>query len=123
MRGVRQSSTAPELKVRSYLHAHGLRFSLNRKSLPGSPDLVLRRRSTVVFVHGCFWHAHECAHGSVKARTNIAFWEAKLSANKARDVRNVRALRNLGWMVEIVWECQLRDARRLAALARCLLRR
>jgi DNA mismatch endonuclease, patch repair protein len=123
MKAVRQAHTEPERAVRRYLHACGLRFALHRADLPGSPDIVLPRRGSVVFVHGCFWHGHHCAHGSVKAKRNTAFWTAKIDANRARDQRKAAALRRSGWHVETIWECQVRDARRLEALSRRLLAR
>lgn len=116
MKAVKRENTAPELAVRRYLHARGIRYSLHRRDLPGRPDIVLARRATVVFVHGCFWHGHRCAHGGVRSKTETAFWDAKIAANRARDRRKARALRTLGWAVETVWECQCDDARRLERL-------
>ncbi len=123
MKAVRQAHTEPERAVRRCLHAQGLRFALHRADLPGRPDIVLPRRGSVVFVHGCFWHGHDCAHGSVKAKRNTAFWMAKIDANRARDHRKASELRRLGWRVETIWECQVRDARRLEMLSRRLLAR
>jgi DNA mismatch endonuclease (patch repair protein) len=123
MKSVRQAHTEPERAVRCHLHAAGLRFALHRADLPGRPDIVLPRRGSVVFVHGCFWHGHHCAHGSVKAKRNAAFWVAKIDANRARDRRKAAALRRLGWHVETIWECEVRDERRLEALSRRLLAR
>ncbi len=123
MKAVRQAHTEPERAVRRYLHAQGLRFALQRADLPGRPDIVLPRRGSVVFVHGCFWHGHHCTHGSVKAKRNAAFWAAKIDANRARDHRKASELRRLGWRVETIWECQVRDARRLEMLSRRLLAR
>ncbi len=123
MKKVRRENTAPELTVRRFLHRMGLRYSLHSKSLPGRPDLVLPRRGSVVFVHGCFWHGHDCPHGAAKARTNADFWTKKLTDNRARDLRQQAELRALGWRVEIVWECQARDDAFLRRLARRLLRR
>lgn len=107
MRSVGRKDTAPELAVRKALHAAGLRFRVNVKGLPGTPDIVLPRRGTVVFVHGCFWHGHCCAHGAVRAKTNTSFWEHKIADNRVRDARKRRALSQLGWVVETVWECQI----------------
>lgn len=105
------------------MHAHGLRFRLHVRALPGTPDLVLPARRTVVFVHGCFWHGHACPHGSVRARTNSAYWKAKIRDNQARDKRKSAALRNAGWFVETVWECECRDAQHLRRLTAKLMRR
>lgn len=123
MQRVARKDTAPELAVRRYLHARGLRFRLHARELPGTPDLVLPRRRTVVFVHGCFWHGHICAHGSVRARTNLAYWDAKIQDNRARDRRKTKALRDAGWFVETVWECKCSDRRHLGRLAARLMQR
>jgi DNA mismatch endonuclease (patch repair protein) len=123
MQRVGRKDTLPELAVRRYLHAHGLRFRLHVRALPGTPDLVLPARRAVVFVHGCFWHGHACPHGLVPARTNAAYWRAKIQDNQARDRRKAAALRAAGWLVETVWECECRDARRLRRLAAKLMRR
>lgn len=106
MSKVRSHDTRPELAVRKALHAHGFRFRLQRRDLPGRPDLVLPAYRIAVLVHGCFWHGHDCARGRRPA-TNTAFWNAKLDANMDRDRRSTAALKNLGWAVRIVWECEL----------------
>lgn len=116
MKAVKRENTAPELAVRRHLHAGGIRYSLHRPDLPGRPDMVLPRRRTVIFVHGCFWHGHHCAHGSVRSRTNTPFWDAKIAANRERDRRKAAQLRAAGWMVETIWECQCEDRRHLARL-------
>lgn len=123
MKRVRRQDTAPEMLVRRALHTAGLRYRLHVRGLPGSPDLVLPRRATVVFVHGCFWHGHDCRHGSVQAKTNAAFWQAKIEANRERDTRQCLALEALGWRVETVWECQCKDRPQLQRLAVSLLAR
>lgn len=123
MKQVRRQDTAPELAVRRYLHALGLRFRLHGTDLPGRPDIVLARRRSVVFVHGCFWHGHSCRHGSVKARNNAAYWTSKLDDNRARDLRQQRALRAAGWRVEVVWECQVARSAVMNRLALRLLSR
>ncbi len=123
MKRVRQKDTAPELMVRKFLHRQGLRFVLHADYLPGHPDIVLPRRRTVVFVNGCFWHGHDCPHGSIRARSNAEFWRAKIADNQRRDKNKAAALLGLGWCVETIWECEVSDARALARLARVLLRR
>lgn len=123
MRSVKGKDTAPELAVRRYLHAAGVRFRLHVTSLPGRPDVVAPKRQTVVFIHGCFWHGHDCAHGRVPAKTNTEFWAEKIAANRVRDGRKSTALRALGWHVETIWECECDKADKLAALRRRLLRR
>lgn len=115
MSGIRGKNTLPERTVRSHLHRAGLRFSLHRRDLPGSPDLVLPRWNAVIFVHGCFWHRHP---GCVKAavpKTRRNFWLRKFAANVERDRRHRRALQRLGWRTHVVWECEL-DAGRLDRL-------
>lgn len=123
MRSVRREHTAPEIAVRRSLHAAGLRFRLHARQLPGSPDVVLPSRRTVVFVHGCFWHGHSCRHGKVRAKTNSTFWADKISSNRARDRRKAMELRALGWHVETVWECQSKDSSLLTRLANRIKRR
>lgn len=97
MKSVGRKDTAPELAVRRYLHSRGLRYCLHVHDLPGTPDIVLPRYRTAIYVHGCFWHGHDCKHGSVQARTNREFWQSKIETNRERDVRKATALRQLGW--------------------------
>lgn len=106
MSRIRGTHTKPELLVRKGLHARGLRFRLHRRDLPGRPDLVLPKYRAVVFVHGCFWHAHTCQKGRIPG-TRSDFWRAKFEGNRKRDARSARALREAGWRVFKVWECQL----------------
>ncbi|MBZ5795407.1 DNA mismatch endonuclease Vsr [Burkholderia contaminans] len=107
MAAVRSSNTKPEKVVRSILHRLGLRFRLHQKTLPGTPDIVLRRHATVVLVHGCFWHGHDCPRGKLPD-TRREFWIPKLQRNRERDLDNERRLLEQGWRVLIVWECELR---------------
>lgn len=122
MAAIRGKDTAPELTVRRAIHAAGLRFRLHRRDLPGSPDLVLTRLRSVVFVHGCFWHHHRC-QGDTWPRTRAAFWRKKIEANVARDRRVRHFLRAAGWQVHVIWECELRRGPALARLVRTLLHR
>ena len=115
MRRIRGKDTSPERRVRSILHRMGYRFRLHAKDLPGRPDIVLPRHSTVVQVHGCFWHRHRGCRYATRPSTRRAFWEAKFDANVARDRRVSASLRRLGWWVITVWECQLRKPERVAA--------
>jgi DNA mismatch endonuclease, patch repair protein len=103
---IRGQDTKPEMWVRRFLHAKGLRFRLHRRDLPGRPDLVLPKYGAVVFVQGCFWHAHHCQKGRIPG-TRGEFWSAKFETNKRRDARNTRALRSNGWRVLTIWECEL----------------
>jgi DNA mismatch endonuclease, patch repair protein len=98
--------TQPEMKVRKAAHALGLRFRLHRKELPGSPDIVFPRRKLVVFVHGCFWHQHPGCKRATIPQSRQEFWPAKLNRNVERDSAVVSALKEAGWRVEIIWECE-----------------
>ncbi len=118
MARVRQKNTKPEVKLRQWLHAAGYRFRLHRKDLPGTPDIVLPRYRTAVFVHGCFWHGHDCRAGRLPS-SNTAFWEAKISRNQSRDAIAEERLRTLGWIPLTVWECELKDRDRLETRLRC----
>lgn len=108
MSAIRNKGTVPELKVRKAFCALGVRYRLNRMDLPGRPDLVIAKHRAVVFVHGCFWHMHECKYGNPKPVTNADFWTQKRLGNVARDRRNARSLRTDGWRVYTIWECQTR---------------
>lgn len=113
---IRGKDTKPEIRVRSFLHRNGLRFSLHRKDLPGKPDIVLPRHNTCVFVNGCFWHRHNCRKGRRQVKSNVEFWESKFAANKARDRRNRTDLRRMGWKVYTIWECQTEKPDKLSKL-------
>ena len=106
MRLVRSEDTKPEMAVRRLAHGLGYRFRLHRNDLPGKPDLVFPRRGKIVFVHGCFWHQHNCKRGGRVPATRREYWVAKLGRNVARDKAVLRQLRKLGWGVMVVWECQ-----------------
>jgi DNA mismatch endonuclease (patch repair protein) len=107
MRAVKGSDTRPELKIRSMLHRRGLRFRLGGCGLPGKPDIVLPRWGTAIFVHGCFWHGHDCARGARTPKANREYWIGKISRNVARDERVRNELLELGWQVLVIWECEL----------------
>lgn len=118
MAGIRGRDTKIEIAVRKALHARGLRYRTDVRSLPGRPDIVLPRWRVAVFVHGCFWHRHDCGLSGIPA-TRSDFWRDKLDANVARDARNLPALLESGWRVATVWECAIRGkgAGALAGLA------
>ena len=109
MAAVRGKDTAPELKVRRLLWREGYRYRLHAEKLPGKPDLAMASRRTAVFVHGCFWHGHDCARGARAPKANAAYWSGKIARNRARDERNAAALEAMGWRPVTVWECELRD--------------
>ena len=121
MRRVKGRDTAPELAVRRALTRLGARYRLHRADLPGKPDIVLPGRRLAIFVHGCFWHGHDCARGSRTPQQNRDYWVAKIGRNRARDAASRVALAALGWRVEIVWECDLKDAGALERRLRALL--
>ena len=106
MRAVKRANTAPEIIVRQVLHALGIRFRLHRRDLPGSPDVVLPRFRTVIFVHGCFWHRHPDCRYTTTPKTRQEYWLPKFAANIERDARKEAQLQALGWRVLLVWECE-----------------
>jgi DNA mismatch endonuclease (patch repair protein) len=112
MRAIKSKNTRPEMIVRSGLHRQGLRFRIHPKELPGKPDLVFPRFGAVIFVHGCFWHGHDCPLFKIPA-TRADFWMSKISANQIRDSRDLAALSKLGWRVATVWECALKGRGKL----------
>lgn len=116
MAAIRDKNTLPEIRVRSLLHALGYRYRLHRKDLPGRPDIVLPKYRTVIFVHGCFWHCHDCRWGSVIPTTRPEFWAAKRGGNVERDAKHEAALESAGWKVLTIWECETRDAEALRRL-------
>ena len=108
MSAIKSKNTKPEIEVRKLLHSLGYRFRLHRKDLPGTPDIVLPKYKTVIFVHGCFWHRHEnCKYASIP-KTRTEFWENKFKENIKRDQVNQNNLYKLGWNIVIVWECELK---------------
>lgn len=114
MSQIRDRDTKPEKTVRSILHKLGYRFRLHRKNLPGRPDIVLPRFQTVIFVHGCYWHRHKGCKYVYAPKTRIEFWQRKFDENIARDKRTLESLRNQGWRVLVIWECQVTDKKSLA---------
>jgi DNA mismatch endonuclease, patch repair protein len=118
MARIRSKDTAPEIRVRSAVHACGLRFRNHVDSLPGKPDLANRRNRWAIYVHGCFWHSHRGCRLASKPHSNSTYWTAKLQRNVDRDRSNVRELRRLGYRVLIVWECNTRVPSRLKASLR-----
>jgi DNA mismatch endonuclease (patch repair protein) len=115
MRRVRGRDTGPEKTVRRLLTGLGARYRLHRKDLPGKPDIVMSGRRLAVFVHGCFWHGHDCARGARVPKQNRDYWLGKVGRNRERDVASRAALEAAGWRVEVVWECDLKDEAGLRA--------
>ena len=108
MSRIRGKATKPELLVRQWLWSHGYRYRLNVKSVPGKPDIVLRKYRTAIFVNGCFWHSHEGCSKYVVPKSNTEFWISKIERNKERDLKQYAALHDAGWRVIVIWECQLK---------------
>jgi DNA mismatch endonuclease (patch repair protein) len=113
MAAIKGKNTRPEIIVRKALHAAGFRFRLHDRKLPGKPDIVLRKHKTVIFVHGCFWHGHECEKFRWP-KTRKAWWRKKIEGNRKRDTKNTLELENNGWCVLSLWECALLDFNRMS---------
>lgn len=109
MQSVGTANTSPELILRRALHSRGFRYRLHRKGLPGRPDIVFPSRKVAVFVHGCFWHGHGCRWGKLP-KSRLGYWKPKIESNRARDARNLRELRALGWRTCVVWQCELKES-------------
>lgn len=115
MSQIRGKDTKPEMIVRRLIHSLGYRYRLHIRNLPGCPDLVFTSRKKVIFVHGCFWHRHNCKYGKVTPKTRKEFWQTKLQGNKERDLKNRKKLTKLGWKTLTVWECQIRNYEKITA--------
>lgn len=114
MRAIKSRDTSPELVVRSLAHRMGFRFRVCQRELPGNPDLVFSRLRKIIFVHGCFWHGHDCGQGVRIPTQNHAYWHKKITRNAERDEAAQAALVALGWEVAIIWECELKNEERVA---------
>ena len=108
MRRVKGKDTGPELAVRRILRQAGIGYRLGGCGLPGKPDVVMKGRRVALFVHGCFWHGHDCARGARQPKANADYWQAKIGRNRDRDLRNAAALKDAGWTVVTVWECDMK---------------
>lgn len=117
MSGIRGGHTQPELKVRRYLHARGLRYRLHVRDLPGKPDLVFPKHRAIVFIHGCFWHRHVGCVYAYNPKSRVKFWHEKFLGNVERDKRQHKLLRQAGWRVFVIWECEVSVEKRLERLA------
>jgi DNA mismatch endonuclease (patch repair protein) len=114
MSAIRGRDTKPEMVVRRLVHSMGFRYSLHSSKLPGRPDLVFTKRRRIILVHGCYWHMHACRFGQVVPKTNAVFWRKKRLGNVERDRLVLKSLRQMGFRVLVVWECQTRDTDRIA---------
>jgi DNA mismatch endonuclease (patch repair protein) len=115
---VKQANTSPEIAVRKELFKAGFRYRLHVRKLPGTPDIVLPKYRTVIFVNGCFWHGHDCRKGKLPA-TNVDKWQAKIERNMVRDSQSIKLLEKSGWTVEVLWECSLGQVGDLMERLRC----
>lgn len=122
MRAVKSADTTPELLVRRLAHKMGYRFRLHRKDLPGKPDLVFPGMHKAIFVHGCFWHGHDCARGARVPKGNRDYWLKKISRNRERDREACAALTGTGWRTTVLWECELNDTNSIRHRLRQFLR-
>ena len=122
MSRIRGKGSAPEMKLRRLVHGMGFRYRLHIQELPGTPDLVFPSRHAVIFMHGCFWHRHEGCKLARLPKSKLDFWKTKLQANKERDLLHQRQLRDLGWRVLVVWECEMSDPERMSAIVGDFLR-
>jgi len=118
MRAVKSRDTGPERAVRKLLRPLAPGYRLNRADLPGKPDIVYQGRRLAIFVHGCFWHGHDCPRGARAPKANADYWRAKIARNRARDERTLAAYAAMGWRTLVVHECELKDAEALAARLR-----
>jgi len=110
MAKVHSANTAPEIRIRKLLHSMGYRFRLQRRDLPGNPDIVLPKYKTVIFVHGCFWHGcPTCRHAKIRPTANAEYWNKKLDRTMDRDKSNKASLEHIGWQVLVIWECETRN--------------
>ena len=116
MASIKGKDTKPEMLVRRYLHSRGYRYRVNVRRLPGTPDIVLRKYKTVIFINGCFWHGHEDCRYFVLPKSNTQYWQEKIERNKERDVEKRIQLRLLGWHTIIIWECELKPKNRHTTL-------
>ncbi|HEX9168126.1 MAG TPA: DNA mismatch endonuclease Vsr [Roseiarcus sp.] len=115
MRAVKSRDTRPELAVRALLRPIAPGYRLNQADLPGKPDVVYASRKLVIFVHGCFWHGHDCARGARMPKSNAAYWRAKIARNRSRDEKTLAAYAELGWRALVIYECDLKDKTALRA--------
>jgi DNA mismatch endonuclease, patch repair protein len=123
MRAVKSRHTGPELAVRALLRPIATGYRLHRPDLPGKPDIVYPSRKLAIFVHGCFWHGHDCSRGARCPKTNVAYWRDKIARNRVRDVKALAAYEAMNWRVLVVHECELKDKAALSARLKGALRR
>ena len=120
MSQIKAKNTKPEILVRKFLHAHGFRYRLHVKNLPGKPDIVLPKYKTAIFIHGCFWHGHKNCKYFVVPKTRTEWWLAKIDSNIANDAKALKALQKAGWKVIVVWTCNLKSQKMFLTLRRLI---
>lgn len=120
MSRIKGKNTKPEMLVRSFLHANGFRYRLHVKDLPGKPDIVLPKYKTVIFIQGCFWHGHDQCKYYVIPKTKTEWWLNKINGNKTKDSSNIESLKNAGWHVIEIWECELKPKQKSTTLTNLL---
>lgn len=118
MSRIRNKNSDPEMKLRRLIHSMGFRYRLHVKGLPGTPDLVFPSRRAIIFMHGCFWHRHEGCKLARLPKSKLDYWQPKLEANKTRDLMQQQQLRDLGWRLLVVWECEMVYTERVATIVR-----
>lgn len=116
MSRIHSKDTIPEKKVRSLLHKLGYRFRIHKNNLPGKPDIVLPKYKMIIFVHGCFWHNHQNCKKSGIPKSNTDFWKDKIEKNMERDLANIEKLKNSGWNVHVIWECETENQEKLSTV-------
>ena len=121
MRAVKSKNTSAELAVRALLREFAPGYRLHRRDVPGVPDIVYLGRKKAIFVHGCFWHGHDCSRGARVPKSNRLYWRDKITRNRDRDAKQEAALSSLGWRRLVVWECELKAKERLSQKLRCFL--
>jgi len=109
MSKIRAKNTKPELLVRQFLFSKGFRYRLHQNTLPGKPDIILKKYKTIIFVNGCFWHGHKNCKKSILPTSNITFWKGKIQANIDRDKKSKRSLKKIGWSIFTIWECDIKN--------------
>lgn len=123
MRAVKSHDTAPEMLVRRLVHSLGFRFRIHRKDLPGKPDLAFITKRKAIFVHGCFWHGHDCKRGARAPKENAEYWLHKIKRNRERDTSNLMKLKEQGWSALVLWECELKNIQQLRETITSFLKR
>lgn len=108
MANISSANTKPEIMIRKYLFKKGFRYKINYNKLPGNPDIVLPKHNTIIFIHGCFWHSHPNCKKAHLPKSNVDFWDKKISSNRNRDKHNIELLKEMKWNIIVIWECEIK---------------